>query len=214
MPHTGWVFWQAKFKAQADAPQEWQAMSHQLRTALPREIIEKIELISFLQKGSRIARWKLGRSDPDYCTVSDAIRVAKKLAWLALTSKEPPDVPIALRPVLRCENTATCTQLEGHDGACNNTGSWTFDKTRCDLCGRRIEFEDFDRDGRRDPESVTVAHRSPLSRAIRQHNSRNVSWAHRSCNQMQGEQSVDEALEKMRSILMVHGYVVNLPARP
>lgn len=203
-----WLFWQLNSKAGTRPPIEWLRLAVALLGVLPRKYVEKIELIAFSIKGKRTARWLIDRNDPEYCTKSEALAVAKKLAWLTLMSGDPPLIESRLRTILSCDETQGCKLFIGHEGNCRTTGNRFSEATRCQLCGRRLVLEDFDRNGRRDPNSIQVGHRTPLSRTTRGHNARNVSWAHRACNQLQSEQTVDEALQRMKNILELHGYDV------
>lgn len=76
----------------------------------------------------------------------------------------------------------------------------------------KIEMTAFviiDRDGRRDPNAIQMGHHIPLSKGTRQHNARNIAWAHRSCNQIQSEQTLDEVIKNLKNILEGHGYSVS-----
>jgi len=203
-----WLFWQVNSKAGCKPPIEWLRLAVKLLPVLPRRYVEKIELVAFVIKGERKARWLLDTNDPEYCTKTEALAVAKKLAWLTLLSRDPPIIEPQLRPILSCNETHGCNLLIGHNGNCRTTGNPFSEATRCQLCGRKIALDDFARNGRQDPNSITVGHRTPLSRTTRGHYARNIAWAHRACNQLQSEQTIDEALQRMRDILELNGYTI------
>ena len=204
MPWSNWTI----RRQLTTTPREWENILTIISPILPRRDIDKIEYVAFTIKHYRTVRWRIDHNDPEYCTEQDAINAAKKLLWLLFLSNGSPDMPADLRPLLLCNETPNCRLFIGHEGGCLTSGNAEEPITQCQLCTRNILFTDFDRDGRRDPLALQVAHRTPLSRGVRQHNARNVSWAHRSCNQNQSEQTLDEFLENMRRILEGHGYNV------
>ncbi len=194
-------------------PMEWDQIlgvlsATGLNSKSMNDIIDKIELASFVTKGDRRGRWTLDITDPEYCTEKEAIDVAKKLLWLALLSNNAPGIPQNLSPLLLCDATQGCKLFIGHDGPCNTVNAPAPTPTRCPMCHRIINYEDFDRDGRKDPLSIQIGHRTPLSRQVRQHNARNISWTHRQCNFIQGDQTLDEALRNLADILEAHGFTV------
>jgi hypothetical protein len=159
-----WLFWQLNTKAGTNPPAQWLTLMAQLRGVLPRKDVEKIELVAFSIKGKRTARRLLNTTNPEYCTETEALKVAKKLAWLTLLSRDPPQIEPQLRPLLSCDKTQGCKLLIGHTGNCITTGNPFSTATRCALCGKQISIGNFNLNGRRDPNSITVNHRTPLSR--------------------------------------------------
>lgn len=203
-----WVFWQLNSKAGTNPPVQWLRLTVPLLGVLGRKHVGKIELVAFSIKGDRTARWLLTRNDPEYCTEAEALKVAKKLAWLTLLSRNPPQIEPNLRPLLSCTKTQGCKLLEGHMENCRTTGNQFSGATKCALCGRPIALTDFNLDGRRDPSSISVNHRTPLSRMVHGHNAENIAWAHRACNELQSEQTVNETLQRIKDILVQNGFTV------
>ena len=204
-----WLFWQNNRKAGTNPTKGQVKLSQKLLDSdIPWKYVCKIEFIAFLIKGDRTARWIIDSKDPEYCTRHEANAVSKKLIWLMLLSRKKPKIESELRKLLVCKETNGCKLLEGHQGSCRINGTEFAESTKCQLCGRKITYEDFERDARKDPQGISAAHRTPLSRITRGHNARNIAWAHRVCNQIQGEQTLDETLERMRDILESHGFNV------
>lgn len=203
-----WFFWQNKYKAGTPPPTEWITLGNALiNLGIKRKYVEKVELAAFLIRGERKARWSLDSSNSEYCTEQEALNIAKKLSALVLLSRSSARIEKSILPLVKCTNNSYCNLYEGHEGPCTRSG--TRKPTRCTLCGHRITLSDFDKDGKRDQNSITMSHRSPLSRTPGGHNAKAVEWAHRSCNSSLSSMSLDEAIEKSKEILEYHGYRVS-----
>lgn len=201
-------------------PRGWSDVRRAVRTSpnlnndLILKLLSKIELASFTQKGSRIPRWRLNPNDPEYCTETEALESGKKLLWLALLSRNAPQISNNLKPLLMCNQRPNCVLYIAHDSGCIDAEfQGMYQPTLCWICGDIIDIEDFRRDARVDAQGIQMGHRTPLSRGNRQHNAKNVFWVHRSCNTMQGERTLDEVYEGMVRILRFNGYTITPPRR-
>jgi hypothetical protein len=198
-----WHSWVLNLAAGANPPDEWVAILGSLnRLGLEGTHIDKIELAAFSIRGKRTARWNLDSSDAEYATLRNSIGAAKKLTWLLLKSDGAQGVDQELYRSLKCAQSSSCVLLEGHEGECKGREETT--TTTCPICLKAVELEDFNKDGRTDLYSIQMGHLIPLSKASEGHNARNVVWAHRICNYIQDEQTVEEAIETLRRIVEKH----------
>lgn len=144
-----WNYYVMNITAKAKPPKEWLEILKHLKTIIPDNYINKIEVCAFGIPGKRIARWKVKRRNKDYKYYSpkqDALAVGKKLIWLILKSKNAPIIPENLRRLL------------------NKDGEFLDEHTLCPLCRRQLDFNDFKLFGRKDPNSIQMGHLTPLSR--------------------------------------------------
>lgn len=74
-------------------------------------------------------------------------------------------------------------------------GKFKFDSTVCTICRSPLEFQLFDK-ARRGKAEIETSHTTP-----RQHNAKNVGFAHRRCNIAQGDMSLDEFYAWISGIL-------------
>lgn len=205
----GWHFGVLNAAAKAKPPEEWKTILRSLyEVDLPGAYISKIELAAFVIRGKRIARWKISKSHPEYATLKNSLCAAKKLTWLLLRSDGAPGIPAKLYDGLKCSKTSRCALLEGHAENCITRKPLEETTTHCPICLESIKFNDFRRNGRTDPLSIQMGHLTPLSQARRGHNATNVTWAHRRCNYIQDEQTVEETIRTLREILEKHGFRV------
>jgi hypothetical protein len=201
-----WHSWVLNIAAEADPPDEWKTILRSLsQIGLSGTYIDKIELAAFAIRGRRTARWKVPTNHPEYATLENSLGAAKKLTWLLLRSEGAPGITTELYNSLKCAQTPSCVLLEGHNGPCT-TIEQAQETTRCPICLDNIKLEDFKRNGRADPYSIQMGHLAPLSRTAQGHNAKNVVWAHRRCNYIQDEQTVEETIKTLREIVEKHGY--------
>lgn len=73
-----------------------------------------------------------------------------------------------------------------------------------ELYNRLRCVQTFNRNGRTDPYSIQMGHLVPLSRAPQRHKAKNVIWAHRRCNYIQDEQTVEETIKTLQEIVRKH----------
>ncbi len=146
-----WNYYVLKIAAKAQPPKEWENILKILKkkNILPDDYINKIEVCAFAIPGKRIARWKVKRGTTDYkyySTRTNALAVAKKLTWLTLKTINAPPIPPELHKLL------------------NEDNKFPDEITRCPLCKKELNFEDFKLFGRKDPNSIQMGHLVPLSR--------------------------------------------------
>lgn len=202
-----WNYWVLGIAAGAEPPDEWQNILTGLSEIISDKYINKIEAAAFVIRGVRTARWLLSPDEAEFSTLQDALGAAKKLTWLLLKSEGVPQIPGALLAMLKCTKSSNCALLEGHEGECTHTGS-PDQFSKCPVCLETIKLNDFELDGRTDPLSIQMGHLVPLSRETGGHNAKNVTWAHRRCNYIQDEQTVEETIEQLCRIVEKHGYLV------
>jgi len=205
-PTQGWHYWVLNIAANAEPPEEWQTIMRKLYPIIDGTYIDKIEVAAFAIRGKRTARWKVPASHPEYATLENSLGAAKKLTWLLLKSEGAPGISTELYNSLKCTQSSSCVLLEGHESSCK-TIEHHREITRCPICLEIINLEDFKRDGRTDPYSIQMGHIVPLSRTTQGHNAKNVVWAHRRCNYIQDEQTVEETIKTLREIVEKHGYI-------
>lgn len=202
-----WNYWVLKIAAQAGPPLEWDNILSKLSGYVDDDYINKIEVAAFTIRGKRTARWLIPEGDPEFSTIENSIGVAKKLAWLLLGCEEGSGLSEDLRLSLKCTR-RPCVLLEGHDGECSESER-TLEITRCPICCEPIRSDDFKRNGRTDPLSIQMGHLIPLSRTRQGHTASNVVWTHRRCNYIQDEQTVEDTINTLCTIIRRHGYTVS-----
>lgn len=186
---SNWHYWVIRTaNPEINPPTDWIIILENLGKLVPGKIIDKIEAAAFIIRGTRIIRWILDQNDPQYATESESTEVAKKLLsqYLDLTNFQEnidDDIISLLKPY--------------------KTGN----PTRCSMCLEELSTDSFLLDGRTDPNSISMGHLTPLSMRNQQfsnHFADNVNWQHRRCNYMQGERTINEALDYMKEILKRH----------
>ena len=198
-----WNSWIVSSSSGANASKEWEDLIDKLKSiGIPDKVINKIELVAFVIKGVRTARWLVDVNDPEYCSEEEALRVAKKLTWLVLKSKNAPPMADELKNILLCDKTANCKLFIGHTGDCTTDAS--VGVTKCALCREELSLSDFKRDARSHPSAIQINHKIPLSRQNNSHNAENLGWAHRRCNYIQGEQTLEETIKTLARIVAAH----------
>lgn len=155
------------------------------------KIIDKIEVAAFTIRGSRILRWKIDESDPQFATEDNSFRVAKKLLanYLEVIDLSI-QIPEKLKPFL--------------------ANYLTSESTKCSLCREEITTIMFVLDGRTEQDAINMGHIEPLNTRDQNqsnHYAENVCWQHRRCNYMQGERNIETALNYMYGILKRHGKI-------
>lgn len=171
--------------ARANPPTDWERLLVKIKPLLDKKIIDKVELVSFVAKGHRKARWLLNQIDPEYCTKIEAFKVAKKLISLIFLSKNGVGI-----------NSNIETDFPKVD--------FKRDIAKCPICKKEIELTDFNRNAKRDPISIQIGHDIPLSKALNQHNHRNIFWIHRKCNFLKGERTINETMLDFLEIIKTH----------
>lgn len=180
-----WLHWQiATNNPNQPSPIEWDDFAGKLLLVLPKRNVQKIELASFPAKGHRRLRWLLPNVDPEYCSQDEAVKVAKKLAFLMLNSQGS-SIP---------QNLEEDFLVLG----------FRKEVTKCPLCKKEINITDFDRNGNTDLESLQIDHEIPLSQQLGSHNADNVFWIHRRCNYIKGEQTTKDALMSLVELIRNH----------
>jgi 5-methylcytosine-specific restriction endonuclease McrA len=180
-----WIHWQIRFNNKnQQSPQKWDNFASKLLSVLPKRNVEKIELVSFTAKGNRKLRWLLQNTNPEYCTKNEAIKIAKRLAFLMLNSN----------------GSSIPTNLEKDFPK----SRFKREITKCPLCKKIIDLTDFDRNGQKDLESIQIDHEIPLSQQLGSHNSKNVFWIHRRCNYIKGEQTTKQSLLSLVELIKNH----------
>jgi len=204
-----WHYWVLNIAAGAEPPEEWKAILRGLSNiGLSGTYVDKIEVAAFAIRGVRTARWKVPKNHPEYASLENSLGAAKKLTWLVFRSEGSPGITAELYTSLKCTRSSECTLLEGHGDECK-TGEASKEITRCPVCLEIIKLDDFRRHGRTDPLSIQMGHLTPLSRTRQGHNATNVVWAHRRCNYIQDEQTVEETIKTLREIVERHGFKVS-----
>jgi len=198
-----WNYWVLNIAARTEPPKEWSDILSALSGYIDNDYINKIEVAAFTIRGKRIARWLIPHTDSEFSTVENSIGAAKKLTWLLLACKGGPGLNEALFSRLRCTKHAKCALLEGHEGDCSRLPK-TLQLTRCPICLDVIKLDDFKLSGRTELLSVQMGHLTPLSRIKEGHTAANVVWAHRRCNYIQDEQTVNETIDTLRGIVEKH----------
>ncbi len=169
-------------------PNDWVVILENLGNLVLDKIIDKIEAAAFVIRGSRRIRWLLDQTDPQYATESESIEVAKKLLSLYLDLVD--------------------FQVDIDDNIVSLLTPYkTGNPSRCPMCLDELSTESFLLDGRTDPNSISMGHITPLSmrgKHFSNHFADNVNWQHRRCNYMQGERTINEALDYMEEILQRH----------
>lgn len=209
MGNKDWNYFVVNISAGDDAPQEWIDLIKILKNYLDRDLadklINKIELVAFVIKTSRIARWKIPEEHVEHSTKEECIRVAKKLSWLLLNSKSPNNAQLInqeLSSKLKCNKKENCNLFCGHDGECKD--EVVIKITKCPLCRKEIQLDDFSKDANKDPDSIQAGHLIPLSRQQKAHNAENIAWFHRRCNYITGEHTLEETIDDLKRIVMEH----------
>jgi len=183
MPWNCWVI--NKFGGD-NPPKKWEIILIELRKYLSSKYINKIEVAAFTIRSSRKLRWVIPSNHSEYATKKDSLSAAIKLTNLLLCSKGAPPVNSKLKKLLRLKKNIT----------------------KCPLCIKHISLIDYDKDGRKEPDSIQMGHKIPLSRKKKSHNGTNVFWAHRFCNFLQGDRTVKEVFIHMSKVLKANGYIV------
>lgn len=184
----GWNSWVINLSAGANPPREWVKIVKELKKILSNKYIDKIELAAFVIRGTRKARWMLSSKHPEYSSKKDALGAAKKLTLLMIKSKGCSKINSFLKRKLIKKKKVDITQ--------------------CPLCKKNILLSDFDKDGRKDTDSIQMGHYIPLSKKNKAHNYDNVFWSHRRCNYIQGEQTIKETIKFLIQILKGHNYKI------
>lgn len=185
--NSGWNFWVLNRWGGDDAPKKWGAILLELQKILDNKNINKIEAASFSIRRYRTVRWKLPPQHIEYSTKEDSLNAAKKLTKLLLNSDFGFVINIRLRKLL---------------------GISKKEFIICPLCNEPLFFYQFYKDGRKDHDSIQMGHKIPLTRGENTHNGKNVFWAHRDCNFIQGNKTINELFKKMAEILRVNGFRV------
>lgn len=102
-------------------------------------------------------------------TYEDCMSVAVKLTWLAYQMPEAPACPESIKLYLE-----------------SRIGSMRKNSTTCIVCRSPLSFSLFE-NAQRGRAEIETAHSSP-----REHNERNVGFAHRECNIAQGNKTLDQ----------------------
>ena len=204
---SAWHYWVLRIAANAEPPKEWLIIMRKLSQMIDKTYIDKIEAAAFAIRGKRTARWIVPVNHPEFATLENSLGAAKKLVWLLLKSEDSPGMLSELYDLLKCTKSADCRLLEGHSGECE-TRKPRQETLRCPVCLETIKLSDFGRHGRTDPLSIQMGHLVPLSRATQGHNAKNVVWAHRRCNYIQDEQTVEETIKTLCEIVEKHGYKI------
>lgn len=126
--------------------------------------------------------WVVAKLRDKAATYEDCMDAARKLTWLAYSMKNAP-VPDA----------ATRDYLESRFGPIRTS------QTFCLICRAPLDFRLFD-EARRGRAEIETAHASP-----REHNAKNVGFAHRHCNIAQGDKSLAEFYGWIEGILQRAG---------
>ena len=185
MVYTGWNNHVLKRYAGDNAPQNWINFLGKIRGDIQKKTIDKVELTAFVAKQHRTGRWLLRRTDPEYCTKFEAFKIAKKLIFLILLSKNGVGVGNDLEDDFPEKQ-------------------YPRQITECPLCKIEIELSDFDKNANIDLTAIQMGHKIPLSRVSNSHNANNVFWIHRKCNYIKGEQTLQEALDSLIEIIRNH----------
>lgn len=205
----GWHYWVLNIAAEAEPPEQWKTILRSLsRINLAGKYIDKIEAAAFVIRGQRTARWKVPTVSPEFATLENSLGAAKKLTWLLLRSEGAPEMSEELGNSLKCTKSVGGLLLGGHGGECDVRGP-SQEVTRCPVCKEIVKFNDFQRHGRTEPLSIQMGHLTPLSRVRQGHNAANVIWAHRRCNYIQDEQTVEETIKTLCEIVEKHGFRIS-----
>ena len=189
--NIGWHFPAIKIANKGILPtKEWMEIILSIKQSklVEDKVIGKIEVASFAIRGSRLLRWRIKETDPEYSSEEECLRIAKKLLIYYLHLKDfNKDIPSVLKTLLGItEKTET---------------------TKCALCLLEIEKEQFLIDARIHPNAIQMGHLNPLSlrnEVSSNHFAENINWQHRRCNYMQGEDTLANALDFMIEILKRH----------
>ncbi|MFM7682818.1 MAG: hypothetical protein ACKO7P_08735 [Bacteroidota bacterium] len=152
------------------------------------KVLGKIEVASFAIRGSRLLRWRIREDDPEYSSEEECLKIAKKLLVYFLQINDlNKEIPKEIKNTLEIDENA--------------------EPTKCPLCLLEIEKEQFLIDARIHPKAIQMGHLNPLN--LRDENNsnhfaENINWQHRRCNYMQGEDTLDNALDFMIEILQRH----------
>jgi len=172
-------------------PLEWQEILVILKIIIDKKIIDKIEVAAFTIRGSRLLRWRIEHTDPQFASEQTSLEVAKKLLANYL---ELVDLDIVMPDILK-------------DYLSNYL---TNETSKCSLCKEEITSSMFLLDGRKDQDAINMGHIEPLNTRNQNqsnHYPENVCWQHRRCNYMQGERNIETALNYMYDILKRHNKI-------
>ena len=187
---------------------EFHYLDH-LRT-IQKSVAEKIKRDSMMTTGAawksaeagpnRILRWVMLLSDGDLAryniqmdklkpqvvaklrekaaTYDNCMAVAKKLTWLVYQMNDAPKPPQETKEYLE-----------------NYFGELVSGSTTCIICKEKLAFSLFSK-AQRGRAEIETGHINP-----REHNSKNVGFAHRECNIAQGNKTVLEFYDWIRGII-------------
>lgn len=188
MPWNFWVIWKANNGV--EPPADWTKLikENKRHALVEAKIFNKIEVAAFTIRGERTLRWRINKSHSEYSTKKDCLDVAKKLYAYYLRLKDfDKQIPPKIKKLV---------SLKSYP-----------DNTQCPLCLEEIEKGMFFLDARKQSSAIQMGHKNPLSKRIQKnhlHTKENVIWQHRRCNYMQGEDTIENALNYMLEILKRH----------
>jgi hypothetical protein len=173
---------------------------------LIQQILEKIELASFCKGGDRKARWDLDQIHSEYGNYEECHKVAAKLVYFLIDIIE---FDLTKKNLLKNKT----MQIENAKKACaslftNNELNFinkVLPKGVCPMCLEKIYIVDFFRNGRNDEKSLVFGHYEyRADRNNNAHSGKNAFWLHRTCNMIQGEDTIAERLPKLQKIAQKH----------
>lgn len=189
-----WCFYAIKIANKDYSPnEEWLTILDLLKKhkLVEIKVLGKIEVAAFAIRGSRLLRWRVKESDSEYCSEIECLNIAKKLLVYYLQLKDfEKEIPIDVRKCLNMSNEKV--------------------DVKCPLCLLEIEKEQFFKDARISPNATQMGHLNPLNlrgKSTSNHFADNINWQHRRCNYMQGEDTLENALEFMIGILQRHNKI-------
>jgi len=174
-------------------PDEWSEIIKLVKENKLTEdkLINKIEVAAFSIRGVRTLRWLIDKTHSEYSSKDECLKIGKKLLTYYFNLKDyEKKIPKELFEKLEMDKIK--------------------EPTKCPLCLLELEKEMFNKDGRVDSNSIQMGHISPLKLRTgddSNHFAENINWQHRRCNYMQGEGTLDDALEFMIDILKRHGKI-------